>query len=149
MLSFYSYPLHQAQRNSTGSIMVSFKDITESNEALRERMNGLTCVFAGAACDTLFGQSALKALAAQAANLTVFLVDNDEKRANRVIKACKNLSRSSNFIFLKADLKHLKEVDRVCNEINLRVAKLDLLHMTQGSVVSVASTLFRKGKSHT
>jgi hypothetical protein len=124
--------------------MVSFKEVTESNEALKERMNGLTCVFVGVTF-SWGGEVALKALAAKAEKLTVFVVDKHEKAAEKVIDACKNLSPSSTFIFMKADVKLLKNVDQVCKEINLKAAKLNLLHMGQTTALAKLSP-FRCGK---
>lgn len=53
--------------------------------------------------------------------------------ADRIIKECRELNKEGKVEFLKADVTELKEVDRVCKEIQKREKKINLIFQTQGN----------------
>jgi NADP-dependent 3-hydroxy acid dehydrogenase YdfG len=64
----------------------------------------------------------------------VYLVGRSATAADRIIKECGELNKDGKVEFLKADVTELKEVDRVCKEIQKREKKINLLVQTQGNL---------------
>lgn len=54
--------------------------------------------------------------------------------AERIIKECGELNQEGKVEFLKADVTELKEVDRVCKEIQNKEKKINLIVQTQGNL---------------
>lgn len=54
--------------------------------------------------------------------------------ADRIIKECGELNKEGKVEFLKADVSELKEVDRICKEIQKREKKINLIVQTQGNL---------------
>ncbi len=54
--------------------------------------------------------------------------------ANRIIAECAQSNKDAQVEFIKADVTELKEVDRVCAEIQKKETKLNLLVQTQGNL---------------
>jgi NADP-dependent 3-hydroxy acid dehydrogenase YdfG len=61
-------------------------------------------------------------------------VGRNSTAADRIIKECKELNKEGKVEFLKADVTELKEVDRVCKEIQQREKKINLIVQTQGNL---------------
>jgi short-subunit dehydrogenase len=64
----------------------------------------------------------------------VYLVGRNAAAADQIIKECGELNKEGKVEFLKADVTELKEVDRVCKEIEKREKKINLLVQTQGNL---------------
>jgi NAD(P)-dependent dehydrogenase (short-subunit alcohol dehydrogenase family) len=110
--------------------MVKHSAAHTSNAALATTNPNLVAVFAGGTAG--IGESALLALAANAKSPTAYIVGRNENAAKRIIADCQKLCPDGNFIFLRADLGLLKNVDELCEKIKKKEARLDLLVMSQG-----------------
>jgi NADP-dependent 3-hydroxy acid dehydrogenase YdfG len=64
----------------------------------------------------------------------VYLVGRNATAAERIIKECGELNKEGKVEFLRADVTELKEVDRVCKEIEKREKKINLIVQTQGNL---------------
>jgi NADP-dependent 3-hydroxy acid dehydrogenase YdfG len=64
----------------------------------------------------------------------VYLVGRSATAADRIIKECGELNKEGKVEFLKADVTELKEVDRVCKELQKREKKINLIVQTQGNL---------------
>lgn len=62
------------------------------------------------------------------------MVGRNASAADRIIKECGELNKEGKVEFLKADVTELKEVDLVCQEIQKREKKINLLFQTQGNL---------------
>lgn len=64
----------------------------------------------------------------------MYLVGRNATAADRIIKECEWLNKDGKVEFLQADVTELKEVDRVCKEIEKREKKINLIVQTQGNL---------------
>ena len=113
--------------------MVILSDVRKSNSAIRSS-HPIVAVFAGATSG--IGESTLKALASNALNPRVYLIGRNEARASAIIEECLETCPGGTFVFLKADLSLLRNVDELCEQIKRREesGRLDLLFMSQGYI---------------
>lgn len=58
----------------------------------------------------------------------------NEPAASRIIEECKTLNKDGKVEFIKADVSELKEVDRVCKEIQSKEKHINLLYQSQGNL---------------
>jgi len=80
------------------------------------------------------GEFTLKAFVQNTVSPRVYLVGRNATAADRIIKECGELNKEGKVEFLKADVSELKDVDRVCKEIQQREKKINLLVQTQGNL---------------
>lgn len=80
------------------------------------------------------GEYTAKAFVQNAVSPRVYLVGRNESAANRIIEDCKALNKDGKVEFIKADVSELKEVDRVCKEIQQREKHINLLYQSQGNL---------------
>jgi NAD(P)-dependent dehydrogenase (short-subunit alcohol dehydrogenase family) len=64
----------------------------------------------------------------------VYIVGRNASAAERIINECKALNADGRVEFIKGDVSELKEVDRICAEIQQKEPKLHLLVQTQGNL---------------
>ncbi len=113
--------------------MVVLSDVTKSNEAIASTFpQGLVAVFVGGTSG--IGEYTLKALAAHSTNSRVYLVGRAQDAADRIIKECQELSPSSHFEFIKADISLLNVVDEVCDRIKSKETAINILFQSQGTL---------------
>jgi NAD(P)-dependent dehydrogenase (short-subunit alcohol dehydrogenase family) len=110
--------------------MVHISAVRASNAALANSSASFVAVFAGGTAG--IGESALRALAANATNPKAYLVGRNETAAKKIIEDCLKDCPGGTFEFIKADLGLLKNVDSLCEEIRRKEGHLDLLFMSQG-----------------
>jgi NAD(P)-dependent dehydrogenase (short-subunit alcohol dehydrogenase family) len=113
--------------------MVILSDVRESNSSLRTSTS-IVAVFAGATSG--IGASTLKALALHTSDPKVYIIGRNEARASALIKECLKTCPRGAFVFLKADLSLLRNVDELCEQIKKReeTGRLDVLFMSQGYI---------------
>jgi NAD(P)-dependent dehydrogenase (short-subunit alcohol dehydrogenase family) len=113
--------------------MVLLSDVHESNSSLRASTS-IVAVFAGATSG--IGASTLKALASNTSDPKVYIIGRSETRASALIKECLKTCPRGTFVFLKADLSLLRNVDELCEQIKRREenGRLDVLFMSQGYI---------------
>jgi NADP-dependent 3-hydroxy acid dehydrogenase YdfG len=80
------------------------------------------------------GEFTLKAFVRSTVSPRVYLVGRNASAADRIITECRTLNKDGKVEFLKADVTELKEVDRVCEQIQKREKKINLLVQTQGNL---------------
>lgn len=80
------------------------------------------------------GEYTLKAFVQHTVSPRVYLVGRNAEAADRIIKECEALNKDGKVEFLKADVTELKEVDRVCKEIDKKEKGINLLVQTQGNL---------------
>lgn len=121
--------------------MVAIDQVRAANAAL-VKSQPIVAVFVGGTSG--IGQATTLSLAKQHGShgpgLRVYIVGRNAVAAESTIRKCLEVAPTAQFHFVKADnLTLLKDVDRVCTEINrmegkardIRGARVDLLVMTQ------------------
>ena len=90
----------------------------------------LVCVFAGGTSG--IGEATLKAFTAKETEFSIYIIGRNESKAAQIIQECGGSDPRRSITFLKTDLTLLRNVDKVCAEIQRRESRLDLLFMSQG-----------------
>ena len=132
--------------------MVALEIVRESNARLRELGPGLVALFGRQhpwckhhiiSANILFapvggtsgvGEYTAKAFVKNTTSPRVYLVGRSSDAANRIIDECKALNQDGKVEFIKADVSELREVDRVCKEIESREKGINLIVQTQGNL---------------
>ena len=80
------------------------------------------------------GEATAKAFIKNTVSPRVYLVGRSSEAAERIITECKALNKDGNVEFIKADVSELRDVDRVCKEIESREKSINLIVQTQGNL---------------
>ncbi len=122
--------------------MVTLSEVHASNARIASTLPaGLVAVFVGGTSG--LGEYALLALAKHARSPRVYIIGRVQEAADRIIKEAQGFSPDGQFQFIKADVSLLASVDEVCRQIKSKEAAINLLFLTQGTLV------FSKSKSLT
>ncbi|KAI0433340.1 putative short-chain dehydrogenases/reductase [Xylaria sp. FL1042] len=119
--------------------MVNLSDIIASNKRIPSALPaGLVAVFVGGTSG--IGEYTLKAFARYARAPKVIVVGRSQEAADRILSECRQLSPEGHFEFIRADVSLLKNVDDVCRQIKEKVAVINLLFESQGSMAFESET---------
>ncbi|KAI1372718.1 putative short-chain dehydrogenases/reductase [Hypoxylon crocopeplum] len=114
--------------------MVTLSTVQASNSSIATSLpDGIVGVFVGATSG--IGEHALKAFVQQVKNPKIYFVGRSQEAADRIIPECKQLNPSGQYIFIKADVSLLKNVDDVCQQILAKEESINLLFQTQGTML--------------
>jgi NADP-dependent 3-hydroxy acid dehydrogenase YdfG len=114
--------------------MVSLSDVQSSNAQIATVLSrGLVAVFVGATNG--IGEYSLKEFARHALKPRVYFVGRSQEAGGRIAKECRELNSEGEFIFIKADVSLLNNVDDVCREIKNKEKTINLLFLTCGSAL--------------
>ncbi|KAG9231317.1 hypothetical protein BJ875DRAFT_123238 [Amylocarpus encephaloides] len=80
------------------------------------------------------GEFTLKAFVQNTISPRVYIVGRSAPAAERIIEECKSLNADGKVEFIPANVTELAEVDRVCQEIENREKKINLLVQSQGNL---------------
>ncbi|TVY55484.1 Oxidoreductase andH, partial [Lachnellula suecica] len=112
--------------------MVALDLVHASNARLRELGPGLVALFVGGTSG--IGEFTLKAFVKHTISPKVYIIGRSAPAAERIIAECDAINKDGKVEFLKADVTELKEVDRVCREIEKKEKRINLLVQTQGNL---------------
>ena len=120
--------------------MVTLAAIRASNALIPTALpESLVAVFVGATKG--IGEASLKAFAKNARKPRVYFVGRSADVGKRVREECEALNPEGTFVFVRADVTLIKNVDEVCREIRGKETVVNLLFQSQGSLV------FRTGRT--
>lgn len=115
--------------------MVTLTDIQASNARIATALPpGLVAVFVGATNG--IGEYSLKEFARHARQPRVYFVGRSQEAGDRIAAECRQLNSEGEFIFIKADVSLLKNVDDVCRNIASKEKRINLLFLTCGSALA-------------
>ncbi|KAJ3536343.1 hypothetical protein NM208_g6766 [Fusarium decemcellulare] len=113
--------------------MVSLTQVQDTNStAGRALPPDLVAVFSGAT--TGIGALSMRAFARYAARPRIYFVGRSQERGSLLVKEMEEASSGGHYVFIKADLSMMSNVDRVCEEIKEKEKAVNLLFMTQGTL---------------
>jgi len=114
--------------------MPSLSEILSSNARIETSLpSGLVAVFVGATNGV--GETTLRQFAKHAKAPRVYFLGRSQEAGNRIEKEMKMLNPRGEFKFIKADLSLIRNVDDVCKDIKSKENAINLLFMTQGSMI--------------
>ncbi|KAI9710179.1 MAG: hypothetical protein M1828_002212 [Chrysothrix sp. TS-e1954] len=112
--------------------MVALTDVHASNDEIASSLPDLVAVFVGATSG--IGLCALKEFARHASRPRVYFIARSQEAADATTRECQALCPEGKFIFIKADVALLRNVDEVCQEIKSKENAINLLFLTQGTL---------------
>ncbi|KAH7393481.1 hypothetical protein BKA64DRAFT_755648 [Cadophora sp. MPI-SDFR-AT-0126] len=111
--------------------MVSLTDVQASNSQISTSLPpGLVAVFVGGTSG--IGEITLKKFAKYARQPRAYIVGRSQNAAERIIAECRILNPDGEYIFIKADVSLIKNVDKVCEEIKAKEKAVNLLFLSAG-----------------
>ncbi|VUC30452.1 unnamed protein product [Clonostachys rosea] len=111
--------------------MVSLSSVLASNSHIRNVLPaGLVAVFFGGTSG--IGEITVKTFAKYARSQRVYIVGRSQDAADRILGECKAINPDGEFIFLKADVSLIRNVDELSKEIKAKEKFLNLLFLTTG-----------------
>ncbi|KAJ5773150.1 hypothetical protein N7457_008046 [Penicillium paradoxum] len=119
--------------------MVSLPDIQSSNAQIASTLPaGLVAVFVGATNG--IGETALKEFARSARSPRVYFIGRVEEAAARITADCRQLNPEGEFNFIKADISLIRNVDKVCHDLQSKEKTINLLFLSCGTIKSGVDT---------
>jgi NAD(P)-dependent dehydrogenase (short-subunit alcohol dehydrogenase family) len=109
---------------------VSLNNVRLSNKSLQALPPGLVAVFAGATAG--IGLGTLRQLAKYANGPRVYIIGRSEEKASHIIDKLKKINPMGTFIFIGGQLSLIKDVDRMCQQIEKYESHIDILCMSPG-----------------
>ncbi len=111
--------------------MVYLTDIQTSNSQIATTFPpGLVAVFVGGTSG--IGEITLKKFAEYTRYPRAYIVGRSQNAAERIIAECRILNPEGEYIFIKADVSLMRNVDKVCDEIKSKEKAVNLLFMSAG-----------------
>jgi NAD(P)-dependent dehydrogenase (short-subunit alcohol dehydrogenase family) len=112
-------------------MMVSLSSVSASNSLISKVIPaGLVAVFFGGTRG--IGEITVKTLAKYARSPRIYIVGRSQDAADRILAECKAINPDGEFIFMKADVSLIRNVDQLSNEIKAKEKFLNLLFLTAG-----------------
>ncbi|KAI9846295.1 MAG: hypothetical protein M1838_001325 [Thelocarpon superellum] len=114
--------------------MVSLLAMRASNARLAAALPpGLVAVFAGATNG--IGETSMKQFARHTRKPRVYFIGRSQEAGDRIAAECKALNAEGKFVFIKADVSLIRTVDDVCRDIKSKEETINLLFLTQGTLM--------------
>ncbi|CAI6091650.1 unnamed protein product [Clonostachys chloroleuca] len=110
--------------------MVSLDDVKSTNSKLA--IPKLVAVFAGATAG--IGSFTLLHFAEHAIRPKIYFLGRSQEQADLLTKQLKEKNAEGEYIFVKADLSSMKNVDQACEKIKQQEKSINILLMSQGAL---------------
>ncbi|KAJ5740593.1 hypothetical protein N7493_000465 [Penicillium malachiteum] len=114
--------------------MVALSAVQSSNVTLNEHHDspGLVAVLVGATNG--IGKAALLRLAQHIQQPRLYFIGRSQSAANEILAQLNQVNPNCRYEFIKADVSLLRNVDEVCESIQRKEAKIDILFQSQGTL---------------
>ncbi len=111
--------------------MVSLTEVRASNSQISTALPaGLVAIFVGGTSG--IGETSLKKFASYSRQPRAYIVGRSQHAAERIIAECMILNPEGEYIFIKADVSLMKNVDEVCETIKAKEKFVNLLFLSAG-----------------
>ncbi|KAJ5691143.1 hypothetical protein N7488_011878 [Penicillium malachiteum] len=112
--------------------MVVLSAIQSFNATLNEHSSGLVAVLVGATSG--IGKAALLRLAQDIRQPRLYFIGRSQSAANEILAELNQVNPNGRYEFIKADVSLLRNVDEVCESIQRKEARIDILFQSQGTL---------------
>jgi NADP-dependent 3-hydroxy acid dehydrogenase YdfG len=113
--------------------MVALEDVRAGNSRVAESLPlGVIGVFAGATSG--IGELALKSFAKYTKGPKIYFIGRSQEAGDRITGELRTLNAEGQYIFLKADVSLMKNVDEVCRKIKEKETAINVLFTSQGTL---------------
>ena len=114
--------------------MVLLNDVQESNSRADKALPaGLVGVFVGATSG--IGETALREFSRICTQPRVYFIGRSQEAGDRLIAELKQSNPGGHYTFLKTDVSLLKNVDKVCKDIQNKENAVNVLFLSQGTLM--------------
>lgn len=110
----------------------TIQDARAWNASLKEKRPELVAAFIGGTSG--IGEETAKQLASSVDKPTIYIVGRNQVAGSRIVETMKTQNPGGSYHFLSADTSDLKNVDRICQELQAREEILDVLFLSTGSI---------------
>ncbi|KAK0546588.1 hypothetical protein OC845_004541 [Tilletia horrida] len=112
--------------------MVTYAQVQASNETIASQLTGpLVAVFIGATSG--IGEHSVKRFAKRTKNAKIYLLGRSQAAADRIKGEIDAFGTGTQLEFLPADLSLIRNVDKICAEIQAKEKAINVLFMSQGN----------------
>ncbi|KAJ8096603.1 hypothetical protein POJ06DRAFT_297616 [Lipomyces tetrasporus] len=119
--------------------MVQLSTVKSSNALIASSLPPkLVAVFVGATSG--IGETSLKQFAKHACQPRIYFVGRSQQAGDRIAKECKSLNPEGEYIFVKADVSLLNNVDEVCEDLKKKESHINVLFQSQGTLDLTSET---------
>ena len=119
--------------------MVALQDIRASNVRIKSSLPaGLVGVFIGATNG--IGETTLREFARHTNAPRAYFVGRSREAGDRIAAECKRLNPDGQFTFIQSDLSLIRNTDTVCRAIKAKEHHINVLWLSQGSLVQGVRT---------
>lgn len=118
--------------------MVTLSAVQFSNSKIFSLTPGLVAVFVGATSG--IGMYTLKEFVKDSNAPKIYFVGRSQDAGSLITKELKALNSQGEYKFIKADVSLIKVVDDVCRDIKSKESAINLLVLSQGTLVYHTST---------
>ncbi|MCJ1382097.1 hypothetical protein MMC17_005209 [Xylographa soralifera] len=110
--------------------MVSLEVVRASNSKLKELGPGLVAVFVGGTSG--LGETTAREFVRNTIQPTVYLVGRNDSQASKIIQELQGINPEGKISFVKSDVSLLRNVDKACEEIQIKEDRINLLFLSAG-----------------
>ena len=115
--------------------MVSLTAVHSSNSLIASSLpSHLVGVFVGATSG--IGEATLKSFAKSARQPRLYFVGRSQAAGDRIAAECKAFNPEGEYVYIKADISLIRVVDDVCREIKSKEKAINILFLSQGSLLA-------------
>jgi NADP-dependent 3-hydroxy acid dehydrogenase YdfG len=109
--------------------MISLSNVQSSNSLISSTLPpGLVALFVGATSG--IGEVTLKKFAKYAVKPRAYFIGRSQDAADRIIAECKTINSAGEYIFIKADVSLIRNVDEICKEFKKKEKTLNILFLS-------------------
>ncbi|MCJ1398713.1 hypothetical protein MMC11_001914 [Xylographa trunciseda] len=110
--------------------MVALQVVRASNSKLKELGPGLVAVFVGGTSG--IGETTAREFVRNTIQPTVYLVGRNESQASKIIEELQGINPEGKISFVRSDVSLLRNVDKACQEIQIKEERINLLFLSAG-----------------
>lgn len=112
--------------------MVSLEAIRASNARAKSLPAGLVAVFVGGTNGV--GETTVRQFANYVPSPRVYIIGRSQEAGDRIVKECKDLNPTGEFVFISKDTSLIRNVDEICDDLQKREKTINVLFLTIGTL---------------
>lgn len=112
--------------------MVSLDTIHASNARAKSLPSGLVAVFVGGTNGV--GETTVRQFAKYVPSPRVYIIGRSQEAGDRIVKECKDLNATGEFVFISKDTSLIRNVDEICDDLKKREKAINVLFLTIGTL---------------
>jgi NADP-dependent 3-hydroxy acid dehydrogenase YdfG len=113
--------------------MVSLPQVLAANVQIPSSLpKHLVVIFAGATSG--ISEATLNTLAKYATEPRIYILARSQSSAERIIASCRQINPSGSYIFMRVDLRSVKQTNLACEYVRKREEHVNLIKLSAGQI---------------